>query len=183
MDWPASIYDLDAERVARVLKVRRDKLDEAAADAEHEARGVAEGHPVGQPLRGPGEEGALPLQPQILGEQRAVRQGEEAVVAAVDHRPLGLDVEVVGVQPVEMGAVHRVHRTVGVDQDRATPHVVAARQVRRSNERFERRRVEPLDPRTFVLAPLGLLLVAMTAAAIPAMRAGRIDPATTLRRE
>ena len=43
--------------------------------------------------------------------------------------------------------------------------------------------VEPLDPRTFVLAPLGLLLVAMTAAAIPALRAGRIDPATTLRRD
>jgi ABC-type antimicrobial peptide transport system permease subunit len=43
--------------------------------------------------------------------------------------------------------------------------------------------VEPLDPRTFVLAPLGLLVVAMTAAAIPAMRAGRIDPAITIRRE
>lgn len=42
--------------------------------------------------------------------------------------------------------------------------------------------VEPLDPRTFALAPLGLLLVAMTAAAIPALRAGRIDPAITLRR-
>jgi ABC-type antimicrobial peptide transport system permease subunit len=43
--------------------------------------------------------------------------------------------------------------------------------------------VEPLDRRTFVLAPLGLLVVAMTAAAIPAMRAGRIDPAITIRRE
>lgn len=43
--------------------------------------------------------------------------------------------------------------------------------------------VEPLDSRTFILAPVGLLIVAMTAAAIPAMRAGRIDPATTLRRE
>ncbi len=43
--------------------------------------------------------------------------------------------------------------------------------------------VEPLDPRTFVIAPLGLLVVAMIAALIPALRAGRIDPATTLRRD
>jgi putative ABC transport system permease protein len=43
--------------------------------------------------------------------------------------------------------------------------------------------VEPLDPRTFVVAPIGLLVVAMAAAAIPALRAGRIDPATTLRRD
>ncbi len=43
--------------------------------------------------------------------------------------------------------------------------------------------VEPLDPRTFVIAPLALFLVAMIAAGIPALRAGRIDPATTLRRD
>jgi putative ABC transport system permease protein len=43
--------------------------------------------------------------------------------------------------------------------------------------------VEALDPRTFIVAPLGLVIVAMIAAAVPAMRAGRIDPAITLRRE
>lgn len=43
--------------------------------------------------------------------------------------------------------------------------------------------VEPLDARTFILAPIFLLLVAMIAATIPALRAGRIDPATTLRRD
>ncbi len=43
--------------------------------------------------------------------------------------------------------------------------------------------IEPLDTITFVLAPLGLVVVAMVAAAIPATRAGRIDPAITLRRE
>jgi putative ABC transport system permease protein len=39
------------------------------------------------------------------------------------------------------------------------------------------------DPSTFVLAPLSLILVAMLANCIPALRAIRVDPITALRRE
>lgn len=43
--------------------------------------------------------------------------------------------------------------------------------------------VDPLDPATFLLAPAALTIVSLIAAAIPAARAGRVDPAITLRRE
>jgi ABC-type antimicrobial peptide transport system permease subunit len=43
--------------------------------------------------------------------------------------------------------------------------------------------VHPLDPVTFITAPLVLTLVALAAAAIPASRAARTNPAVTLRQE
>lgn len=43
--------------------------------------------------------------------------------------------------------------------------------------------VEPLDSQTFMAVPVGLVLIATIAAAIPATRAARIDPATALRKE
>ena len=43
--------------------------------------------------------------------------------------------------------------------------------------------VPPLDPVTFLLAPLVLLAVALLAAGIPAMRALRINPVDALRTE
>jgi ABC-type lipoprotein release transport system permease subunit len=39
----------------------------------------------------------------------------------------------------------------------------------------------PLDPVTFVAAPLTLMLVAILAATVPAVRAARIDPMSALR--
>jgi len=41
--------------------------------------------------------------------------------------------------------------------------------------------VEALDTVTFIAVPMGLVMVAMMAAAIPASRAARIDPAIALR--
>jgi len=43
--------------------------------------------------------------------------------------------------------------------------------------------VEPLDSRTFATAALLLAVVAMAAAALPAMRAARIDPVAALRED
>jgi len=43
--------------------------------------------------------------------------------------------------------------------------------------------VRPLDPATFVCAPVLLVLVVFTASCIPAMRAARTDPAVVLRQE
>ncbi len=43
--------------------------------------------------------------------------------------------------------------------------------------------VQPLDPMTFAVAPLLLALVALAAAAMPALRAVRISPAIALRDE
>jgi len=43
--------------------------------------------------------------------------------------------------------------------------------------------VSPRDPATFVLVGIGLFLVALSACCIPARRATRIDPITTLRFE
>jgi ABC-type antimicrobial peptide transport system permease subunit len=41
--------------------------------------------------------------------------------------------------------------------------------------------VAPLDPVTFGVASIGMLLIAMAAAWLPARRAARIDPIITLR--
>lgn len=43
--------------------------------------------------------------------------------------------------------------------------------------------VKPLDPATFLAAPVVLALVALGACAAPAMRAARVDPATALRQD
>ena len=43
--------------------------------------------------------------------------------------------------------------------------------------------VPPLDPLTFVVAPLALTLVALTACLVPAIRALRADPVAALRAE
>ena len=43
--------------------------------------------------------------------------------------------------------------------------------------------VEPVDPLTFALVPLGLLAVALLASYIPARRAARVDVMAALRRE
>jgi len=43
--------------------------------------------------------------------------------------------------------------------------------------------VPPLDPLTFALAGLGVVLVGLLAASLPAARASRIDPAEALRQE
>ena len=43
--------------------------------------------------------------------------------------------------------------------------------------------VSPFDPLTFLAAPAGLLLVALAASLIPAYRATRLDPVTTLKHE
>jgi hypothetical protein len=42
---------------------------------------------------------------------------------------------------------------------------------------------EPLDMRTFLTAPEALVLVALAALALPALRASRVDPVRTLREE
>jgi ABC-type lipoprotein release transport system permease subunit len=43
--------------------------------------------------------------------------------------------------------------------------------------------VEMLDPMTFAVVPMLVLLVAVAAALIPARRAMRVDPITALRQE
>ena len=43
--------------------------------------------------------------------------------------------------------------------------------------------VAPLDPLTFVAAPLGLALIALSACVAPAVRALRADPAVALREQ
>jgi putative ABC transport system permease protein len=43
--------------------------------------------------------------------------------------------------------------------------------------------VKPSDPLTFIAAPLILLLVALPAACVPALRASRVDPLVALRHE
>jgi putative ABC transport system permease protein len=43
--------------------------------------------------------------------------------------------------------------------------------------------VDPLDPISFITAPVALTLVALAAAAIPASRALRTNPAVVLRQE
>ena len=43
--------------------------------------------------------------------------------------------------------------------------------------------VSPRDPVTFVAVPLFFAAVAVLASAVPAIRATRVDPAVTLRRE
>ena len=43
--------------------------------------------------------------------------------------------------------------------------------------------IEPIDPLTFILAPLVLLLAVATATTLPARRAARIPPAEALRSE
>ena len=43
--------------------------------------------------------------------------------------------------------------------------------------------VKPTDPLTFILASVGLFIVALIACFIPAFRAARVDPVTTLRHE
>lgn len=43
--------------------------------------------------------------------------------------------------------------------------------------------IDPLDPATYVLVALAFALVAVAAAALPALRAARIDPAVALRQE
>jgi ABC-type antimicrobial peptide transport system permease subunit len=41
--------------------------------------------------------------------------------------------------------------------------------------------VSPSDPRTYVAVSLGLLVVALTAAAVPSLRAARVEPTVALR--
>lgn len=43
--------------------------------------------------------------------------------------------------------------------------------------------VEPLDVPTFTAVPIGLVVIAMIAAALPAMKVGRIDPVIALRKD
>ena len=43
--------------------------------------------------------------------------------------------------------------------------------------------IEPVDPLTFALVPVGLLAVALIASYIPARRAARVDVMEALRRE
>ena len=43
--------------------------------------------------------------------------------------------------------------------------------------------IDPLDPATYVLVALAFALVAIAAAALPALRAARIDPAIALKQE
>ena len=43
--------------------------------------------------------------------------------------------------------------------------------------------VKPLDPLTFAIVPIGLLIVALMACAIPVRRALGVDPAVTLHEE
>jgi putative ABC transport system permease protein len=43
--------------------------------------------------------------------------------------------------------------------------------------------VKPTDPLTFLLASIGLFIVALVACFIPAYRAAKVDPVTTLRHE
>jgi ABC-type lipoprotein release transport system permease subunit len=43
--------------------------------------------------------------------------------------------------------------------------------------------VQPSDPLTFTAVPLILLVVALAAACVPALRASRVDPLVALRHE
>ena len=43
--------------------------------------------------------------------------------------------------------------------------------------------VKPIDPLTFATAATTLIVVALLACAIPALRAARVDPASALRQE
>ena len=72
----------------------------------------------------------LPVEAEVLREQRAVAQGQEAVVAAVDERALFLDVEVIWVETVQIRAVDGVDGSVCMGEDRPAPDVISARQPR-----------------------------------------------------
>ena len=70
---------------------------------------------------------ALTLEPQILGDKGAIGQGQESVVRAIDRQlALHQHRKVIGVQTMEIAAIDRHDRTVGVSQDCATPHMFTA---------------------------------------------------------
>ena len=79
----------------------------------------------------PGDGGAtLAPEPKVFGDERAVGEGEQPVVAAVGgEASLGLDGEAVGVEAVQVRAVHRHDRAVRMGDDCPAPDVFATRQL------------------------------------------------------
>ena len=89
---------------------------------------------------------ALSVEAEVLGEQRAIAQGQETVVTAVDEGTLVLDVEVVGVETVQVRPVHGIDRPVRMGEDRPAPDMTPARQFWRQSQCLERHWIELLDP-------------------------------------
>ena len=115
--------------------------DDVGSDAAHRALGQHErlAHQLQRLWLEASEGGAsLVLEPQVLGDDRAVAQGQHPVVGAVlGQPPLGQHRQVVGVELVQVRAVDAVDGAVGVGQDRPAPHMAAARQPLRAGHRLQ----------------------------------------------
>ena len=99
-------------------------------------------------MSGQAEDGGatLALKPKVLRDQRAVRQCEHAVVAVGRQLSLNHDREIVWIKPMDVRAVDGDNRAVGVGNDCPAPHVIAARQLWRGDNRFETDRIDALHP-------------------------------------
>ena len=81
---------------------------------------------------------ALALKPQVLRDQRAVRQRQQPIVRTVCWQPAFDQYrEIIRVEAMEVITVDRHNRPVGVGEDRTTPNMLTARQPWRGCENIE----------------------------------------------